>query len=146
MTNGDGKYAWDVPEGWWRVKYEKTGYETTWSEWMTVPPLQTEVNVGLISTDANKYAIRLTDDSDTSAKLTLTNNTSSDVNVLYAVVAYNSDGRMIVCNIADVSLEKTKTADITISYSESDEVAVIKAFVLSADTLAPLRRAWVHPV
>lgn len=22
-TNSDGKYAWDVPEGWWRVKYEK---------------------------------------------------------------------------------------------------------------------------
>ena len=47
LTNADGKYAWDVPEGWWRVKYEKEGYETTWSDWMTVPPLQTEVNIGL---------------------------------------------------------------------------------------------------
>ena len=47
LTNADGKYAWDVPEGWWRVKYEKEGYETAWSDWMTVPPLQTEVNIGL---------------------------------------------------------------------------------------------------
>ena len=47
LTNEDGKYAWDVPEGWWRVKYEKDGYETAWSSWMTVPPLQTEVNIGL---------------------------------------------------------------------------------------------------
>ena len=50
LTNGDGKYAWDVPEGWWRVKYEKEGYKTTWSDWMTVPPLRTEVNVGMEST------------------------------------------------------------------------------------------------
>ena len=47
LTNADGKYAWDVPEGWWRVKFEKRGYETTWSDWMTVPPLQTEVNIGM---------------------------------------------------------------------------------------------------
>ena len=46
-TNSEGKYAWDVPEGWWRVKFERDGYETTWSEWMTVPPIQTEVNIGM---------------------------------------------------------------------------------------------------
>ena len=50
LTNVEGKYAWDVPEGWWRVKYEKEGYETAWSGWMTVPPIQTEVNIGLKST------------------------------------------------------------------------------------------------
>ena len=46
-TNADGKYAWDVPTGWWRVKCEKDGYETTWSEWLPVPPPQTEVNIGM---------------------------------------------------------------------------------------------------
>ncbi len=50
LTNADGKYAWDVPEGWWRVKYEKEGYEITWSEWLPVPPPQTEVNIGMIHT------------------------------------------------------------------------------------------------
>ena len=52
-TNAEGKYAWDVPEGWWRVKYEKAGYETVWSHWMTVPPVQTDVNIGLISTSGD---------------------------------------------------------------------------------------------
>ena len=47
FTNFEGKYAWDVPEGWWRVKFEKDGYETVWSDWMTVPPIQTEVNIGM---------------------------------------------------------------------------------------------------
>ena len=46
-TDEEGCYAWDVPEGWWRVKFEMPGYETAWSEWMPVPPIQTEVNVGL---------------------------------------------------------------------------------------------------
>ena len=47
FTDADGKYAWDVPQGLWQVKYEKEGYETTYSEWLPVPPPQLEVNVGM---------------------------------------------------------------------------------------------------
>jgi len=50
MTDSEGRYAWDVPAGWWRVKYYKDGYETTWSEWLPVPPPQTEVNIGMTPT------------------------------------------------------------------------------------------------
>ena len=46
-TDPEGKYAWDVPQGMWQVKYEKAGYETTYSEWLPVPPPQLEVNVGM---------------------------------------------------------------------------------------------------
>ena len=48
QTNADGKYAWDVPEGWWRVNTRKRDMKT-WSDWMTVPPLRTEVNTGMVS-------------------------------------------------------------------------------------------------
>lgn len=48
QTDVDGYYQWDVPEGWWRVKYEKEGYQTAWSDWLPVPPPQTEVNIGLL--------------------------------------------------------------------------------------------------
>lgn len=51
VTDIEGGYAWEVPEGWWRVKYEADGYETVWSDWMTVPPIQTEVNIGMIATN-----------------------------------------------------------------------------------------------
>ena len=47
QTDGNGWYQWDVPEGWWRVKYEKPGYETAWSDWMPVPPPQMNVNIAL---------------------------------------------------------------------------------------------------
>ena len=49
LTDSSGAYAWDVPEGLWQVKYEKEGYETAYSDWLPVPPPQTEVNIGLIS-------------------------------------------------------------------------------------------------
>ena len=50
ITNSDGEYAWDVPEGMWRVKFEKDGYQTVYSDWMPVPPIQSGINIAMIST------------------------------------------------------------------------------------------------
>lgn len=47
FTDAEGRYQWDVPTGLWQVKYEKQGYETTFSDWLPVPPPQLEVNVGI---------------------------------------------------------------------------------------------------
>lgn len=47
FTDKEGKYAWDVPEGMWQVKFEKDGYETSYSEWLPVPPPQLDVNIGM---------------------------------------------------------------------------------------------------
>ena len=50
-TNAEGMYLWDVPVGLWQVEYEKEGYATAYSDWLPVPPPQTEVNVALVSTE-----------------------------------------------------------------------------------------------
>lgn len=47
FTDGHGMYRWDVPQGLWQVKFEKEGYETTYSEWLPVPPPQLEVNIAM---------------------------------------------------------------------------------------------------
>ena len=56
ITNSEGWYAWDVPFGWWKVIYEKPGYETADSVdvygWLPVPPPQMEVHIGMVSKDA----------------------------------------------------------------------------------------------
>lgn len=44
-TDETGFYRWDVPQGLWQVKYEKEGYETTYSNWLPVPPPQLDVNI-----------------------------------------------------------------------------------------------------
>ena len=45
FTDEYGMYRWDVPQGLWQVKFEKEGYQTTYSEWLPVPPPQLEVNI-----------------------------------------------------------------------------------------------------
>ncbi len=47
FTDQNGQYAWDVPQGLWQVRFEKTGYETSFSEWLPVPPPQLEVNIAM---------------------------------------------------------------------------------------------------
>lgn len=47
ITDDAGRYGWDVPDGLWQVRIEKTGYETNQSAWLPVPPPQLEVNIPL---------------------------------------------------------------------------------------------------
>lgn len=47
FTDEDGFYRWDVPKGLWQVKFEKEGYETTYSEWLPVPPPQLDINIAM---------------------------------------------------------------------------------------------------
>ena len=49
LTDEAGQYAWDVPQGIWQVKAELDSYETAYSDWLTVPPPQLEVNLGMVS-------------------------------------------------------------------------------------------------
>lgn len=47
FTDEYGMYQWDVPQGLWQVKFEKEGYQTTYSEWLPVPPPQLDVNIAM---------------------------------------------------------------------------------------------------
>ncbi|RKX31768.1 MAG: hypothetical protein DRP71_12955 [Verrucomicrobia bacterium] len=49
VTPAGGVYRWDVPAGWWRVMYQKEGYETTFSDALPVPPPHFDVNIPLKS-------------------------------------------------------------------------------------------------
>ena len=48
-SNERGEYGWDVPFGYWQVKFEKEGYFTQYTDWLPVPPIQLDVNVSLVS-------------------------------------------------------------------------------------------------
>ena len=52
LSDSMGHYEWFVPVGYWQVKYEKDGYATTYSDWLPVPPPQTEVNIAMTSLKA----------------------------------------------------------------------------------------------
>lgn len=52
ITDEEGKYGWTVPFGFWKVKYERDGYEAAETGWLQVPPPRTDVNTALTSYDA----------------------------------------------------------------------------------------------
>lgn len=48
-TNREGRYAWDVPEGLWKVVYEKDGYALAESDELPVLPPHFDVNIPMDS-------------------------------------------------------------------------------------------------
>ncbi|TKJ34208.1 fibronectin type III domain-containing protein [Blastococcus sp. CCUG 61487] len=46
-TSVEGTYGWDVPQGWWMVRYEKEGYRTAHSEPLEVLPEHYGVDIDL---------------------------------------------------------------------------------------------------
>ncbi len=48
-TGPNGYYAWNVPEGWWQVRLSKDGYTSVQSDWLPVLPVQTDVNLNMVS-------------------------------------------------------------------------------------------------
>ena len=57
LSDSMGHYEWFVPVGYWQVKYEKDGYATAYSDWLPVPPPQTEVNIAMTSLKAPEIKI-----------------------------------------------------------------------------------------
>ena len=55
-TTADGRYGWDVPKGWWKVRYEKTGYRTAYSRALQVLPEHYDVDVSLHKLEAPALA------------------------------------------------------------------------------------------
>lgn len=54
VTDASGCYKWDVPDGRWRVRYEKEGYnggQPYYSQEMDVPPVWTDVNQNMTSAE-----------------------------------------------------------------------------------------------
>ena len=50
-TGETGTFGWDVPDGRWQLKCEKDGYESYTGEWLTVPPIHTDIKIPMISTE-----------------------------------------------------------------------------------------------
>ena len=54
ITDKSGSYAWDVTAGWWQVRFEKEGYESTQTQWMQVPPPRLGLKNAMVSKESPK--------------------------------------------------------------------------------------------
>ena len=87
-SDAEGRYAWDVPEGLWQVKCELDGYDTLLSEWVPVPPVQTDINFGLVSLAAPEIVSALS----TPEGIVLTFSKPMDASTLTAAQIVPADG------------------------------------------------------
>ena len=136
LTDVEGRYAWDVPEGYWQVKCEKDGYETAYSEWMEVPPPQTNVNIQMFPTvsptvkyvnvytgyteiEFNQYI-----DPDTLAGIRLLNKNGTVISYSpeYNTEEMNEDGKVFVNRVKLVYTGTTVSVGEKVSVSIPDTV------------------------
>ena len=113
ITDEFGAYAWDVPEGEWKVVCKAEGFETLESEWTEVPPAQTGINFSLVSTEAPKVTDISLDGSNISLKFSkymLPDTVSTDT----------------------VTLDAGKDIEITPNFHDSSE-EVTDEFTISGD-------------
>ncbi len=140
LTDAEGAYAWEVPQGWWRIQFSARGYETMWSDWMPVPPPQENVNMGMIAISQD-YAVEYVSGTETSATVSLTNSTATDSSVSFMLAAFSDDGKMVAIETMNGDVAPSESVDLTVSYG--DNVTSIKAFVMQQGTMTPLRELWV---
>ena len=154
-TDEEGRYAWDVPEGWWRVKYEKEGYITAWSDWLPVPPPQTEVNVGLQSQETKDFSIYLQDlekqeltNGQLDLRFTLTNRTEPAKTVQFYVGAYTKEGKLLDGKLLSTTVDAASKREepISLRLPEGTGISdlILKAFTLTDGTIVPMRKAWEY--
>ena len=154
-TDEEGRYAWDVPEGWWRVKYEKEGYITAWSDWLPVPPPQTEVNVGLQSQETKDFSIYLQDlekqeltNGQLDLRFTLTNRTEKAKPVQFYVGVYTKEGKLLDGKLLSttVNADSEREEPISLRLPEGTGISdlILKAFTLTDGTIVPMRKAWEY--
>ncbi|MBQ1250591.1 MAG: hypothetical protein IIY00_03210, partial [Clostridia bacterium] len=135
-TNEDGQYGWDVPEGWWRVRCEMTGYATVWSEWLPVPPPQLEVNLGMTRTTP-AYTMELTDSGSNTASVLVTNTACTEDASHYYLAAYDENEKMIAVQAIEDTLNIGESLPMTISCDSNSTINALKLFILD-DAFCPI--------
>ena len=88
------------------------------------------------------YSVECVSTTAAGTTVSLTNNTSTVSSVVFIVAAYNRDGKMITANTMEIDMAVSESINLTVSYKATDNVSVVKAFVVQKGTMTPLREAW----
>ena len=139
VTDENGWYAWDVPEGWWRVQYEKEGYITAWSEWLPVLPIQADVDIWLVPTEPGTFSIRADERDGTSITVTATNHAAA-ADVRFILASYDATGKLLECRLTEQTLSASGSAALTLPLNEDADR--VRAYLLDPTTCKPLRSDW----
>lgn len=122
ITDSEGWFMWDVPEGLWQVKIEAEGYETYTTEWLPVLPVQTDVNIPLKCTSAAK--IDSIDAHTNGVNIKMTQFITDSTAIADNVYLTDSKGNTIPCRIRFSKSETNDTgfSDVITLIAESGDI------------------------
>ncbi len=132
ITDNDGKYGWDVPVGNWRVLFNDSSnkYQTALTKSMTVPPMHTEVNIGLLSLEEPKVVNATVDSSGLEVEFSKYMKAESIYdkanNILNVQVFETVNGQNVPCDNIDFIVSAQNTGYVVDGVYQSD--------VISSDT------------
>ena len=82
----------------------------------------------------------------TSAEVEISNTAEEDINASFVVSAYNSEGKMIACQVIQKELDTLESLSLSVSWGQDDEIAVVRGFAVDANTKAPLCGQWEQAI
>lgn len=82
----------------------------------------------------------------TSAEIEISNTAEEDINASFVVSAYDSDGKMIASQVIRKELGTLEALSISVSWSQGDEIAVVRGFAVDVNTMAPLCVRWEQAI
>ncbi len=132
ITDNDGKYGWDVPVGNWRVLFSDSSnkYQTALTKSMLVPPMHTEVNIGLLSLEKPKFVNATVDSSGLEVEFSKYMKAESIYdkanNILNVQVFETVNGQNVPCDNIDFIVSAQNTGYVVDGVYQSD--------VISSDT------------
>ncbi|MBR6070235.1 MAG: leucine-rich repeat protein [Ruminococcus sp.] len=122
-TASDGWFMWDVPEGMWQVRISKEGYKDAASEWLPVLPVQTGINIDLMSTAAPK--IQMLDAFANGVEIKMSQYIDDSTAAAENIYLTDANGEKINCRIKLVKSETndTKFSDRILLISDQENIA-----------------------
>ena len=115
ITDKDGWYAWDVPEGLWQVRLTKEGYTDAESDWLPVLPVQVGIDLNMTSELSAKFAGASPTEDGTGIEVKFSKHMQDSTATAESLTLQDKDGEIIPCSIKPVKEEGNST-ECSMSY------------------------------
>ncbi len=134
LTDGGGWFAWDVPEGMWKVTLTKDGYSDAESEWLPVLPVQTGVNLNMTSKGAAFMKPPVLNEQGTGILVSFTKHMQDSTVTAESLRLLDADGNPVSCKITPVKEEGNDT-DCSMTYLLTPDSACTVSAVSANDAI-----------
>ena len=115
LTDRDGWYAWDVPEGLWQVRLTKEGYTDAESDWLPVLPVQVGIDLNMTSELPAKFAGAVLTEDGTGIEVKFSKHMQDSTVTAESLSLRDKDSEIIPCSIQPVKEDGNDT-DCSMSY------------------------------